>query len=864
MSIIESYFYYIKKYNRGDLFMERLKEVIKNPIIISDPNNFKTYNQKKIIRKQFVVCLILRYFELYGKQVIPSFYELWNICFPDEIQQKKKLSKYDTMHTRNQKKYKLKQNMNSNVDSQKQFYSNNNYMYQNNNNQDLQSIQTCQKNSNFDQYQRMANQNNKSNWNYTNYPYSQFSQPNQLEQENHYSQTSQYNNYYQPQAKFEENSQQISCQLPYSSYNRQQFVQKYDFPFSQNFQQQNQPYYKLESNKQNSQINNISLSYHGYQNAQNIQPINASQQPQCGFQSSQVKSEETNQFDSIFLPPISTNEQYNQKMENTENKNNLNEQPQPKLEENSLNNFSSIITNSSNISSQNIKIQETQSAQTSCLPQNDFNLSQVKLEDNQQTNQITNYYFSANNLITEKKEEIQFSQKDSEIQFNSLHSHIKSKDIDQNNSKIHQGSALESQIIILNQGNELNSELENNSVLSEIKNEESYQTNNSVISSISLLTSQESIEFQESPNAQNISNQIETPIDQEENEEIKQKTNKIKLNLSIKSIQNTTYQQITQDSNKIYMPEFTQSIQNQNQILSPIIKSDENIKIEDKLNLNLSLNNQNNVQNLQSQKMQNEPNFQLNQVKKEEENKNYNINPNFNISHNNQQNAENPQICQIKDNLEQPQIKIEQINEYKFKINICKNSESQSIIKKEEEPLTQQVQSNSDQFHKNLQQNKPYYQNVNNYRFFESNQNAINQQYLFSQNIQANKNFQQPIVMIEEKNYTSNSNGLNFLSLNRQQNLQNKYISSFQQYNQVFNNNPQSQVKFEENPQLNSNQNLNSQKLEEVNTLVVKEEQDNQKPINHDDLLNPQKLDCKKEEPLNLQIGDLKHIQQIN
>ncbi|KAL4483128.1 hypothetical protein ABPG74_019154 [Tetrahymena malaccensis] len=69
---------------------------------------------QKIVRKQFVSFLILKYFELHQQQEIPSFYELWNTCFPQQIQTKKKLSKYDKKvekkETKRQYKKKLYQN----------------------------------------------------------------------------------------------------------------------------------------------------------------------------------------------------------------------------------------------------------------------------------------------------------------------------------------------------------------------------------------------------------------------------------------------------------------------------------------------------------------------------------------------------------------------------------------------------------------------------------------------------------------------------------------------------------------------------------------------------------------------------------
>ncbi|EAR90338.1 hypothetical protein TTHERM_00609420 (macronuclear) [Tetrahymena thermophila SB210] len=95
MGIIEQYFIQIIKYNQKDLFLQKLYEILLNPVDITQQKEKQNYNTEKIVRKQFVCFLILRYFELFGQQDIPSFYELWNICFPLEIQTKKKLSKFD-------------------------------------------------------------------------------------------------------------------------------------------------------------------------------------------------------------------------------------------------------------------------------------------------------------------------------------------------------------------------------------------------------------------------------------------------------------------------------------------------------------------------------------------------------------------------------------------------------------------------------------------------------------------------------------------------------------------------------------------------------------------------------------------------
>ncbi|EAR90334.2 hypothetical protein TTHERM_00609380 (macronuclear) [Tetrahymena thermophila SB210] len=95
MRIIEQYFFYIKKYNQEDLFIQNLQQILSNPEDITQSSTKKTYNTLKTVRKQFVCLLILKYFKIYGQLEVPSFYELWNICYPQEIQIKKKLTKFD-------------------------------------------------------------------------------------------------------------------------------------------------------------------------------------------------------------------------------------------------------------------------------------------------------------------------------------------------------------------------------------------------------------------------------------------------------------------------------------------------------------------------------------------------------------------------------------------------------------------------------------------------------------------------------------------------------------------------------------------------------------------------------------------------
>ncbi|KAL4490379.1 hypothetical protein ABPG72_002589 [Tetrahymena utriculariae] len=95
MGVIEQYFFYIKKYNQQDLFTSKLQNILLDPVDITQQNKDNNYNTMKAVRKQFVCFLILKYFKLYGQQEMQSFYDLWNTCFPQEVQIKKKLSKYD-------------------------------------------------------------------------------------------------------------------------------------------------------------------------------------------------------------------------------------------------------------------------------------------------------------------------------------------------------------------------------------------------------------------------------------------------------------------------------------------------------------------------------------------------------------------------------------------------------------------------------------------------------------------------------------------------------------------------------------------------------------------------------------------------
>ncbi|KAL4469633.1 hypothetical protein ABPG74_004886 [Tetrahymena malaccensis] len=71
---------------------------------ISKSKHLSTFEVFLKARKQFVCFLILRLFESDQLGVFPSFYEIWNQCFPNEIQTKKKLSKFDKKETNQRQK----------------------------------------------------------------------------------------------------------------------------------------------------------------------------------------------------------------------------------------------------------------------------------------------------------------------------------------------------------------------------------------------------------------------------------------------------------------------------------------------------------------------------------------------------------------------------------------------------------------------------------------------------------------------------------------------------------------------------------------------------------------------------------------
>ncbi|EAR80698.2 hypothetical protein TTHERM_02477160, partial (macronuclear) [Tetrahymena thermophila SB210] len=111
MGIIDQYFNYIKKYNQQYSFTTKLQQILLEPIDITNLSEGHSQNCMKKARKQFVSILILKYFNLYGQQEMSSFYDLWNICFPQVVQEKKKLSKYDNQSKSKRSQANLKQKL---------------------------------------------------------------------------------------------------------------------------------------------------------------------------------------------------------------------------------------------------------------------------------------------------------------------------------------------------------------------------------------------------------------------------------------------------------------------------------------------------------------------------------------------------------------------------------------------------------------------------------------------------------------------------------------------------------------------------------------------------------------------------------
>ncbi|KAL4509712.1 hypothetical protein ABPG73_022928 [Tetrahymena malaccensis] len=116
MSIIDQYFFYINKFNKSEDFVQKLNDILFNPLDITQESSDLNIPIQRAIRKQLVCYLILRFFETYGQFEVPSFYELWNLCFPEELQKKKRLTRFDKKNTNSTQKITIKNESSSNYE----------------------------------------------------------------------------------------------------------------------------------------------------------------------------------------------------------------------------------------------------------------------------------------------------------------------------------------------------------------------------------------------------------------------------------------------------------------------------------------------------------------------------------------------------------------------------------------------------------------------------------------------------------------------------------------------------------------------------------------------------------------------------
>ncbi|KAL4456941.1 hypothetical protein ABPG74_014579 [Tetrahymena malaccensis] len=97
MNLISTYFQYLQEFDQVSIFkMKMLELVISSLNYDNNQVQIQNYNQQKLIRKQFVGLIIFLYVELREQnQIQYSFYEIWNVAFPEDKLEKKKLTKYD-------------------------------------------------------------------------------------------------------------------------------------------------------------------------------------------------------------------------------------------------------------------------------------------------------------------------------------------------------------------------------------------------------------------------------------------------------------------------------------------------------------------------------------------------------------------------------------------------------------------------------------------------------------------------------------------------------------------------------------------------------------------------------------------------
>ncbi|KAL4508419.1 hypothetical protein ABPG72_003723 [Tetrahymena utriculariae] len=97
MNLIATYFQYLQQYDQVSAFKKKMLELVISSLNYDNTQMYiQNYNQQKLIRKQFVGLIIFFYVELREQNKIQySFYEIWNIAFPDDKLEKKKLTKFD-------------------------------------------------------------------------------------------------------------------------------------------------------------------------------------------------------------------------------------------------------------------------------------------------------------------------------------------------------------------------------------------------------------------------------------------------------------------------------------------------------------------------------------------------------------------------------------------------------------------------------------------------------------------------------------------------------------------------------------------------------------------------------------------------
>lgn len=95
MSILSIYVELLSKFNRLADFKSRLLKLMTQSVREKIVTSTKDYQTEKLMRKQFVSLLIVVYCDYYHVERIQSFYDLWNITFPNDKQFKKRLSRYD-------------------------------------------------------------------------------------------------------------------------------------------------------------------------------------------------------------------------------------------------------------------------------------------------------------------------------------------------------------------------------------------------------------------------------------------------------------------------------------------------------------------------------------------------------------------------------------------------------------------------------------------------------------------------------------------------------------------------------------------------------------------------------------------------